>query len=71
MSIINIAGPDSTSGVTIKKIQNLTTKGTKNTDGVTWNFCEFDIQIHESCFDPCARQVVSTKYCIEVYCDTV
>ena len=26
-----------------------------NKDGVTWNFCELEIRVHESCFDPCAK----------------
>ncbi len=37
-----------------------------NIDGVTWNFCELEIQVHESCFDPCANLVISTKIDIEV-----
>ncbi len=36
-----------------------------NIDGVTWNFCELEIQVHESAshekFDPCASLVVSSK----------
>ena len=32
-----------------------------NIDGVTWNFCALDIQVHESCFDPCASYEFPAK----------